>query len=430
MLRFWGPELYGEWLVLSAIPAYLLLTDMGFGSVAGSDMTIRVSANDYKGAIETFQSTMALVLLCTAAIMIVLGAFCWLIPIHRILHLTALSPAEARLTLILLSINCLIMLQWGVIAAGYRSCGNYARVMLYVNCIRIVECASFFVLLFTRARPPQLAALMLIISLLGTAWLVFQHYRCIPWLPYGFHFARSSRIRELARPAFAFMAFPACAAISIQGITLVIGLILGPIAVAVFNPMRTLSRAALQLTDAVKNSVWPELSTAYGHKDWSLARRLHRSAFQLSMFLATVTLILLAIFGPRVFTLWTHGHLHFDATAFNILLISVLANSVWNASSSVALSANRHERMSMFYMTLSVSAIILAFLLLPRMGLSGAALATLFADLGMSVVVIRISTTLLSDPLPSFLRACFDLSQLKFVLARILPQWFSQAGHP
>jgi hypothetical protein len=50
MLRFWGPELYGEWLLLSAIPTYLLLTDMGFGNVAGSDMTIRVNAGDREGA--------------------------------------------------------------------------------------------------------------------------------------------------------------------------------------------------------------------------------------------------------------------------------------------------------------------------------------------------------------------------------------------
>jgi O-antigen/teichoic acid export membrane protein len=147
--------------------------------------------------------------------------------------------------------------------------------------------------------------------------------------------------------------------------------------------MRTLSRVALQLTDAVKNSVWPELSAAFGRKDWVLARRLHRAAFQLSMLLATATVILLALAGPRVFALWTHGRLHFDATTFDILLLAVLANSAWNASSSVALSANRHERMSLSYLGLSVASIAIACLLLPRVGLRGAALAMLFADLGI-----------------------------------------------
>ena len=34
-LRFWGPGLYGEWLVLITVPQYMALSDMGFGSVAG-----------------------------------------------------------------------------------------------------------------------------------------------------------------------------------------------------------------------------------------------------------------------------------------------------------------------------------------------------------------------------------------------------------
>src|SRR6266478_3684793 len=45
-LRFWGPRLYGEWLLLSTLPSYLSLSDMGFASVAGNDMTMRVAAGD------------------------------------------------------------------------------------------------------------------------------------------------------------------------------------------------------------------------------------------------------------------------------------------------------------------------------------------------------------------------------------------------
>jgi len=49
-LRFWGAHLYGEWMVLSAIPTYLSLSDTGFGSVAGDDMTMRVARGDRAGA--------------------------------------------------------------------------------------------------------------------------------------------------------------------------------------------------------------------------------------------------------------------------------------------------------------------------------------------------------------------------------------------
>src|SRR5712664_4644306 len=78
-LHFWGVKLYGEWLILSAIPTYLMLSDMGFGSVAGNDMTMRVAAGDRESALETFQSTWALILMTSALVEIsILGAIWFL----------------------------------------------------------------------------------------------------------------------------------------------------------------------------------------------------------------------------------------------------------------------------------------------------------------------------------------------------------------
>ena len=37
----WGTELYGEWLILFAIPSYLSMSDLGFSLSAANDMTAR-----------------------------------------------------------------------------------------------------------------------------------------------------------------------------------------------------------------------------------------------------------------------------------------------------------------------------------------------------------------------------------------------------
>jgi O-antigen/teichoic acid export membrane protein len=290
--------------------------------------------------------------------------------------------------------------------------------MVYVNLTRIVEAASFLIVISNRAHPAQLAAAMLAVSLLGTGWMLFRLRRLNPSLSLGFRLASRHRIRELARPAFAFMAFPAGSALTTQGMTLAVGILLGPTAVALFNPMRTLARTAFQLTDAVKNSVWQELSGAYGRGDWNLARRLHRTACQLSVVMAVAVLFLLALAGPAVFKLWTHGHLPFDRMAFNILLLSVLANSVWNASSSVALSANKHERVSILYLASTTASIGIAALLLPRVGLYGAPLAMLFADFAMSIYVVRHSNRLLSDDWPTFWKSMLDFDLIRSMAQR------------
>ena len=56
-LHFWGTALYGEWLIMIAIPSYLTLGDFGFGSVAGNDMTMSVAAEQHDEALRTFQTT-------------------------------------------------------------------------------------------------------------------------------------------------------------------------------------------------------------------------------------------------------------------------------------------------------------------------------------------------------------------------------------
>ena len=39
-LQHWGTHMYGEWILLNTIPSYFGLSDIGFGSVAGNEMTV------------------------------------------------------------------------------------------------------------------------------------------------------------------------------------------------------------------------------------------------------------------------------------------------------------------------------------------------------------------------------------------------------
>ncbi len=430
MLRVWGPALFGEWLLLSAVPTYLLLTDLGFGNVAGSDMTMRMSAKDADGALETFHSSIALVGFTTLVLALLIAALFFIVPVHHLLHLSAMSPKEAQLTLLLLCVNCLVMLQWGVLMAPFRSTGRYALGMFSVNCIRIVEAAGFFIIVFRHTRPPGLAAFMLAVSVAGTLWLIFLHLRGARHLPIGFSRASRIRIRELAAPAFAFLAFPVGAAISTQGMTIVAGLTLGPLAVAAFNPMRTLSRLALQLTDAVKNAFWPELSAAFGSRDIALARRLHRTAVQVSLAMAAAALVFLAIAGPRVFAFWTHGSVAFSGTVFHLLLLAVLANSLWNASSAVPVAANQHKQLSVLYVMFSVLSLALAYLLAHRIGLAGVAAGMLFADTCMAAVVVRITNRLLQESPMEFALGCLDFTPAIAATRQLLARATGRGGKP
>jgi O-antigen/teichoic acid export membrane protein len=305
-------------------------------------------------------------------------------------------------------VNCLVLLQWSVLMAGYRCTEQYALGMLWVNCIRIVEGASVFIVLFSAARPPQLAALMLLISLGGTAWLMVDLRRRAAWLSFGVRHARWERIRQLWRPAAAFMAIPAANAISTQGMTMLVGVLLGPLAVAVYNPMRTLARVVLQLSNAVSNSFWPELSAAFGQNNLPLARKLHRSACQVALTLAFFGMVTLALAGPRIFAVWTHGRIALDAPAFYVLLLSTGAYAAWNASAAVPLAANRHQGMALVYLACTTGSLVIGYFLARPFGLTGVAVAGLLCDLAMSASVMGLSNRILEERWPDFRAGLLD----------------------
>ena len=137
-----------------------------------------------------------------------------------------------------------------------------------VNLMRLFENAGMLLLLLLHSRAVYVALAAAAIRTVGIVVLFRLLVYKLPWISAGITHASWRRIREATRPALAFMAFPAGNALSIQGMTILIGLMLGPVAVATFNPMRTLSRFAYQILDSIKAAVWPELSAAYGARNW------------------------------------------------------------------------------------------------------------------------------------------------------------------
>jgi O-antigen/teichoic acid export membrane protein len=214
------------------------------------------------------------------------------------------------------------------------------------------------------------------------------------------------------------MAFPAGNALSIQGMTVLIGIMLGPVAVATFTPMRTLSRFAYQIIDSVKNAAWPELSAAYGAENWPLARKVHRSCCQIAFWAAIAVVIGLSIMGPTIFRVWTKNHVIMDVPCFAILLLVVLTSSLWNTSSAVSIAANLHGPLACQYLIGTAASLLLAYVLMPHLQMMGAAMALLACDVWMARFVIRHSNMLLRDNTGSFVRSMLNLTGLRLLDAR------------
>ena len=409
LLHFWGAAKYGDWLILFAIPSYLTLSDLGFGDASGSDMTMRVAAGDRQGAIETFQSSWVLLSLVSLFVALLAAAVVWQVRWHNWLKLATLSDRYASAVVLVLGLYILVSQQCGILESGFRCDGNFATGNVGGTVIRVVECATGTASGALSGSLLVAASAYLISRIAGTFAYGLVLRRKNRWLSVGFRFAKFSKVKELAAPAFGFIALPLANAISIQGLTLVIGSVLGSVAVVQFSTLRTLSRVNFQLMTVIAWALWPELSRAFGAGNLRLARTLHRHAYQAGLALSVMAGLALWFLGPVLYRGWIRSAVRFDANTFHILLLVTFVNSLWFTSSVVPMSTNAHHRITVAYVGFSLLAVGAGRILLARRGLSGGAMVLLLIEIPMTYLVLRTSLRQLQEKLADFLRGILVL---------------------
>src|SRR5437868_10243316 len=125
LLHAWGSAKYGDWLLLSAIPSYLTLSDLGFGNASGSEMPMQVAANDRQSALETFQSSWLLVTLVSVVTLLLASLSVWWIPWQGWLKLSSVSDLKAATIILVMGAYVIVAQQNGIAESGYRSDGKF-----------------------------------------------------------------------------------------------------------------------------------------------------------------------------------------------------------------------------------------------------------------------------------------------------------------
>ncbi len=414
-LYFWGKELYGEWLIVFAAPAYLLMSDVGFSKVAGNEMTMLVARSRQHEALEVFQSVWVLVSgIAMMLAVLIFALLAILMPgghLESWFNLTLMSSSEASLILATLSVYVLLVLQGDLFDAGFRCEGNYALGAFLSNLVRAFEWGLVFLAIGLGAMPFVTAFALLAGRAVGVFAQRAALRRKSPWIVYGFKVATPLAVKRLALPAVAYVGFPLGNAVFIQGMVLMVGVVLGPVAVVVFSTYRTLSRMTVQLSAAIYNSVWPELSSAYSAGNLALARNLYHRMANATLWTTLVIVSLLAILGDWIISLWTDNQVAYDSSLLYLMLGVAVADALWQMSRIVLVSANRHVRSAAAYLTAAVGAILLSYILMPSVGIEGAALSLLVANLAIVPYATKGALTLLEDKL------------FPYVMALALPPW-------
>lgn len=406
-LHYWGADLYGQWLILASIPSYLSMSDIGFGSVAGNEMAMLIARQDYRSALRVFQSAWMFII-CVCSVVGLLTAICaYLLPFATWFNLHSLSQQQVSLLICLLAAYTLVSQPGGLIDAAFRSDGRYAEGTALVNIVRLAEMALVLVSVVLGGKLVTAAAIFLLARMMGTYWIWLMFKRNSSWLKIGYDRASFKVIQQLFRPAVAFMVFPLSQAFIFQGMNLVVGGILGSVAVVVFTTSRTVTRVAIQLITLVNHAVWPEFSSAFGSRNLVLARNLHHKVSFFSLWLSVLCSVVLVFIGPWLLDTWTAKQIDVNVSLFYVMLILVISSSVWHGSSIVLMSTNTHGGLAKISLVASLGAIASAYVLLKTFGIVAAPIALLVADISIGFYATRRAIQILEDSFAGYIRSLF-----------------------
>lgn len=233
------------------------------------------------------------------------------------------------------------------------------------------------------------ALMFLLVRLVGTTGLAAYLHRTQPWLAKVGADGSHASLRPLLIPALANLTFPLGLTLSVQGIVLAIGSVLGPVAVVTFSTARTLTRFVLQAIAAISNSVEPELARAHGAQDSVVTQKLVARASSLAFWLSACVGSALLIFGPLILSVWTHGIEQVSYLTLALLVLTSMCSVFWYVGFALLKSRNLHLPASILFLACSASAVALGYTLLSTFGsLLMCAAAILMGDLLISAIVL------------------------------------------
>jgi O-antigen/teichoic acid export membrane protein len=419
LLSFLGIEEYGRWLVLSTLPSWLSLANLGFGSVAANDISIAIGRNDIDKARTIFSSAFRVVTYILIAGLVIIIPFALFFHWEDFLSLPAERHQEITWVLIWFTLSTLLSFFGEIFQARFRAARKaHLFIVLYSFRPWIELIAMIIVLQFT-TRLDYLALSVLLSTIVFVITTQYLSYRAMPQLSYTASYVQKDLLRKLFRKGLAFQAFPLGNALIHQGTILVVQFILGPVAVAVFGSVRTLVRSINQMLELINQVMWPELSILFGSGDLQKAARLHRIGVAVSIMIALFFVVVLGIFGEKLFAFWTGGAFLLSKPLLLLFLLPIPFNSFWFTSSVIHMASNKHEGLAVRYLIAMSLALIGCIILSYLFGMEGAAVSTVIADLILIPYVFKVSLSLTADTPEKFIHG------IKYD-AQLIPGYFKK----
>src|SRR5690606_9780800 len=207
--------------------------------------------------------------------------------------------------------------------------------------IAVANIIVSLVVLWSGGRVVEYASAILLISVLFNPIYIYIGRRVLGL--YKVHIGKVDKrlIRPLVNKGFGYFLSPIWQAIYYQGITLVVRITVGPIAVTVFNTVRTLIRSSSQAFAMTITASYPDFQFEIGAGNYDKAKKIFSSVLIWNILMAILFIIGLILFGEILYHWWTKNALDVPVPVWYIFIAGIFFYACWFTCSFVFEALNK-----------------------------------------------------------------------------------------
>ena len=361
-LTTWGADKYGEWLLLSTIPAWLAISDFGCQIYFINKLTFAWAKNEFSNYSILLNTATKIFVFIPVILFIVSSTIVIFIPSNLLFTFKTISSNEAKYILILLILIICISIFQGFIFGLFRTINDVSKSLIYsivLNATQIITTAiclklkyGLFEIVISQLIP------LIIITYIAILELSNKKYNIKISLKDKLN---KTIIIESISPSLHFLIIQLSQAILIQGSILVIAP-LGGVQVATFSILRTIINIIKQILGIFSHSVWPEITNLYAQKNSNEFNRIYEKIYLVSLIICILFSVFISYFGEKIFNLWLNNILEYNHSLIKSIILYVLISSYWSINGNILMSINKHVSLSKFQLLFSILAIYLCWL--------------------------------------------------------------------
>ncbi|MFC0017538.1 lipopolysaccharide biosynthesis protein [Roseibacillus persicicus] len=385
-LSAWGVDYYGHWLILTAIPSFLSISNLGLGTSASNAIalsgSVNANSNDNGRLLSSCWIYTSIVATLVVTAIILIG--------DQFNSKGQIEHPEYLLSLLITAQFIKMLVQplqgWWVAQGRPSKSINLINTLIFGElllscCIPLVGGHGF-----------DLALFLLLWTLIWFVWVIVatKMKGCKIILTSR---PRSRTIKSLGVIGAGHQLGPLWQAIYFQGTIIVAGSLFGATGAAIWGSVRVLARFGNQLVEVISQTIRPEFQRNYSKGSLYKNKALYIRGTWASLAVSMVFGVFLITFGPRIFNVWTMGKFDVSITMWILLASSLLFYARWWIAAEYLRSLNRPWGLNLIAILVSVLAILVAYFCNHlNLGIYSLAYSFLFFDVSMSMLVPKLAS--------------------------------------